>query len=229
MSAIGNTQSSRVRRPRRWAAALLLASLVVGSVAGCAGSSTAQAGAPGVGAALPSAVSTGTGSPATGAATPVKPLARSVPVRLEIPSIGVDTTLMQLGLNPDGTVQVPPIEANAPAGWYRNSVTPGQTGPAVILAHVTVGQFGNGVFLHLSRLKPGDQVTVLLQDGASAVFTVDSVQLAPKSSFPTTAVYGNVDHPALRLITCGGPRGADGTGYPDNVIVYASLTSGSGD
>ena len=223
MSAIGNTQSSRVRRPRRWAAALLLASAVVGSAAGCAGSSNAQAGAPGVGAVLPSAVST-----ASGTASPVKPLARSVPVRLEIPSIGVDTTLMQLGLNPDGTVQVPPIEANAPAGWYRNSVTPGQTGPAVILAHVTVGQFGNGVFLHLSRLKAGDQVTVQLQNGASAVFTVDKVQLAPKSSFPTNAVYGNVDHPALRLITCGGPRGADGTGYPDNVIVYASLTSDSG-
>ena len=228
MSANGSTQSPRVRRPRRWAAALLLASAMVGSVAGCAGSSTAQAGASGVGAVLPSAVGTGTGSPGTSASSPVKPLARSVPVRLKIPSIGVDTTLMQLGLNPDGTVQVPPIEANAPAGWYRNSVTPGQTGPAVILAHVTVGQFGNGVFLHLSQLKPGDQVTVLLQDGASAVFTVDKVQLAPKSAFPTNAVYGNVDHPALRLITCGGPRGANGQGYPDNVIVYASLTSGSG-
>jgi len=48
-----------------------------------------------------------------------------------------------------------------------------------------------------------------------------------KSHFPTSQVYGNVDRPELRLITCGGTRVSDGGGYPDNVIVYASLVSGS--
>jgi sortase (surface protein transpeptidase) len=149
-------------------------------------------------------------------------------VRLLIPGIGVDTAVMQLGLASDGTVQVPPIEANAPAGWYRGSPTPGQTGPSVILAHVTVGRYGDGVFLHLSRLTPGDRITVRLQDGASAVFAVDRVQTVAKTRFPTAAVYGNVDRPELRLITCGGPRNRTGSGYLDNVVVYASLVSTAG-
>ncbi|MEY9940430.1 class F sortase [Streptacidiphilus sp. MAP5-3] len=191
------------------AAALVLAGCGSGSSGSVAGSTPSDPGG-----------STMASSTAPAAAAP---LARSVPARLRIPAIGVDASVMQVGLNSDGTVGVPPIEANAPAAWYDGSPTPGQTGPSVILGHVTVGSYGDGVFLHLSRLHPGDQVEVTLQDGATAVFRVDSVQTVGKSTFPTNAVYGNVDHPALRLITCGGPH-LSGGGYPDNVIVYASLS-----
>jgi LPXTG-site transpeptidase (sortase) family protein len=154
-------------------------------------------------------------------------MARSLPRRLRIPSIGVDTPVMSLGLNADGTVQVPPIEAKAPAGWYKGSPTPGQLGPSVLLGHVTVGSYGDGVFLHLDRMRPGDRVSVVRADGSVAAFTVDRVQTVAKSRFPTSQVYGNVDRPELRLITCGGTRISGGGGYPDNVIVYASLVSGS--
>ncbi len=158
---------------------------------------------------------------------PARPMARSEPSRLRIPSIGVDTSVMPLGLTPDGEVEVPPIAAHAPAGWYDGSPTPGQTGPAVLLGHVTVGTYGDGVFLHLDRMRKGDRVTVTRKDGSTAVFAVDSVETVAKSAFPTQRVYGNVDHPALRLITCGGTRISGGGGYPDNVIVYASLVAGS--
>lgn len=129
---------------------------------------------------------------------------------------------MSLGLAADGTVEVPPIEAGSPAGWYRGSPTPGQTGPSVILGHVTVGQYGDGVFRQLAQLKPGARVLVRLEDGATATFAVDSVLTVAKDEFPTEKVYGNVDRPELRLITCGGPRTGDG--YRDNVVVFASLS-----
>ncbi|MFJ3662630.1 class F sortase [Streptomyces sp. NPDC090119] len=145
----------------------------------------------------------------------------SVPVRLRIAGIGVDTPVMRLGLAPDGTVQVPPITAHDQAGWYQNSPTPGQTGPSVILGHVTVGAYGDGVFRRLDRLRRGDEVTVRLENGTSADFTVTSVRTVAKAEFPTEAVYGDVDRPELRLITCGGPRTGDG--YRDNVIVFAAL------
>jgi hypothetical protein len=38
-------------------------------------------------------------------------------------------------------------------------------------------------------------------------------------------VYGNTDHAALRLITCGGPFDSAGH-YRDNVVVLASLVAG---
>lgn len=167
----------------------------------------------------------GTSAASSGGPASPNPLARSVPVRLQIPDIGVDTPVMALGLATDGTVEVPPIEKNSPAGWYQGSPTPGQIGPSVILGHVTVGKYGDGVFLKLSQLRPGAKVVVRLQDGASAVFTVDSVRTVAKSQFPTQAVYGNVDRPELRLITCGGPHTGDG--YLDNVLVFASLSTGT--
>ena len=42
------------------------------------------------------------------AAPRVPPAARSLPVSLSIPAIGLTVPLSQLGLNPDGTIQVPP-------------------------------------------------------------------------------------------------------------------------
>ncbi|MER7789416.1 class F sortase [Streptomyces sp. NPDC097640] len=149
-------------------------------------------------------------------------LARSAPVRLRIPAIGVDTPVMRLGLAPDGTVQVPPVTAHDRAGWYRDSPTPGQLGPSVILGHVTVGAYGDGVFRHLARLRRGDRIEARLENGTAAVFAVSSVRTVAKADFPADDVYGNVDRPELRLITCGGPR--SGSVYRDNVIVFAALS-----
>jgi LPXTG-site transpeptidase (sortase) family protein len=152
-------------------------------------------------------------------------LARSAPVTLRVPAIGVDTPVMKLGLAADGTVQVPPIAAHDRVGWYRYSPTPGQTGPSVILGHVTVGAYGDGVFRHLARLHKGDRIEAGLENGTTATFTVTTVRTVAKADFPSDEVYGNTDHPELRLITCGGTR--TGTGYLDNVIVFAALTSAS--
>lgn len=151
------------------------------------------------------------------------PLGRSVPVRLLIPAIEVDTPVIRLGLAPDGTVEVPPITAHDRAGWYQHSPTPGQTGPSVILGHVTVGRYGDGVFRRLARLRRGDRIRARLENGTTPEFTVDTVRTVAKADFPADEVYGNVDRPALRLVTCGGPRTGDE--YRDNVIVFATLSS----
>ncbi|MFB6555383.1 class F sortase [Streptomyces sp. NPDC056405] len=152
----------------------------------------------------------------------VRPLARSVPVGLRIPAIGVDTPVMRLGLASDGTVEVPPLTDEDRAGWYRHSPTPGQVGPSVILGHVTVGTHGDGVFRRLARLHRGDRIEARLENGTAAEFTVTSVRTVAKADFPTDDVYGDVDRPELRLITCGGPR--VGEEYRDNVIAFAELS-----
>lgn len=169
---------------------------------------------------LPSSPSSPSSPPTSGAA---RPLGRSVPVRLLIPAIEVDTPVIRLGLAPDGTVEVPPVTEHDRAGWYRHSPTPGQTGPSVILGHVTVGPYGDGVFRRLARLRRGERIQARLENGTTAEFTVDSVRTVAKADFPTNDVYGNVNRPALRLITCGGPR--TGEEYRDNVIVFATLSS----
>ncbi|MFC4464926.1 class F sortase [Streptomyces xiangluensis] len=160
-------------------------------------------------------------SPSASKVKSARPLGRSKPVGLRIPAIEVDTPVMGLGLAKDGSVQVPPITADDRAGWYRHSPTPGQVGPSVILGHVTVGSYGDGVFRHLGRLRQGDRIVARLENGAAAEFGVTAVRTVAKAEFPADDVYGDVDRPELRLITCGGPRSGDW--YRDNVIVFAVL------
>ncbi|MGV9246887.1 class F sortase [Streptomyces sp. NPDC003710] len=185
-------------------------------IAGCGGPGTHRAMTPGSGTAPP---------PSPFSAKAARALAPSAPVRLRIPAIGVDTPVMRLGLTRDGGVQVPPVTVHDRAGWYRHSPAPGQAGPAVILGHVTVGAYGDGVFRHLAGLRRGDRIETRLENGTVAEFSVYAQRTVAKADFPADDVYGNVDRPELRLITCGGPRTGDG--YLDNVIVFAALSSAS--
>jgi len=154
----------------------------------------------------------------------VRALPRSLPTTLDIPAIGVHTRLLRLGLNPDHTVQVPPLARRSRAGWYRYSPTPGQLGPSVVLGHVDSARYGPGVFFRLGALRIGDPVRVRRADGTTVIFRVTRVAEYAKSAFPSRAVYGDVDRPELRLITCGGRFDPSERSYLDNVVVYAQMT-----
>src|SRR6516165_2010656 len=152
-------------------------------------------------------------------------LRRSTPVSIEIPAIGVHSILLSLGVNPDGTMQVPPLhrKPNA-AGWYKYSVTPGQIGASVIEGHVDSTQ-GPAVFFRLCALRPGDTIDVTLADGITAIFRVTGVREYTKSRFPAKTIYGATDFAALRLITCGGAFDYATGHYLSSTVVFASLTS----
>jgi sortase (surface protein transpeptidase) len=148
------------------------------------------------------------------------PMRKSTPVRITIPAIGVDSGLIRLGLKRDGTLQVPPN--GFPAGWFTGAPTPGERGPAVIAGHVRWSGRA-GVFARLARLKPGDTIVVTRQDRSTAVFRVSRVQQYPKATFPSGAVYGDIDHAGLRLITCGGLDNMSDK-YEANLVVFADLS-----
>ena len=155
-------------------------------------------------------------------------LATSAPTLLEIPSIRVRSQLLRLGIAADGTLEVPPRGPTYDqAGWYRYSPTPGALGPAVIAGHVDSAANGPSVFFRLGDLKPGDTVLVTRADGSVAVFAVDSVLRIHKARFPSELVYGDTDHAALRLITCGGNFDSASGHYVDNTVVLASLVRSS--
>ncbi|HXT90508.1 MAG TPA: class F sortase [Trebonia sp.] len=150
------------------------------------------------------------------------PLSASAPMTIVIPAIKVNAPVTRLGLNPNGTVQVPPLDDHNLAGWYDRSVMPGAKGTSVILGHVD-DYAGPSVFYNIKNLHKGDAVYVTRADGRTAVFAVDGVQKATKINFPTNDVYGNVPYPALRLVTCGGLFDAKTGEYLDSIVVYAHL------
>jgi sortase (surface protein transpeptidase) len=211
---------------RRWAA--LAAALAVVAVVSLVIAVTGQQSPPQPAAATDDAATSSSDSlpaPSSSAAPSSEPPAEDVaePVSLAIPAIDVRTDLMSLGLNGDGTVEVPPLEKDDRAGWYSPGPEPGAVGPAVILGHVDSAHWGPGVFFDLGAMAEGDRVSVTRADGTVAVFAVDRVERHAKDDFPTIEVYGNTDDPQLRLITCGGAFDSGARSYEDNVIVFASL------
>jgi sortase (surface protein transpeptidase) len=146
-----------------------------------------------------------------------------VPVRLEIPAIGVATGLQRLGRAGDGTVEVPsgPDRWDV-AGWYEEGTRPGDPGSAVILGHVD-SKAGPAVFYRLRQLRRGDRIEVVRAGGSRVTFTVDRVEQYDKRRFPTAEVYYPTLRPMLRLVTCGGVFDRSANHYTDNVIVFATL------
>jgi len=222
----------RIRLAAAAVAALLVAAGAIALVVGLrAQQSPPQPSAAGpTSAASPSSASPSS-APAPGIPAPTAVrgpvLPASQPVQLEVPAIGVTSDLLDLGLNPDGTVEVPPLAKDSKAGWYRDSPTPGEVGPSVILGHVDSAEYGPGVFFKLGALRPGDQISVTRADASTAVFRVDRVASYPKDAFPTLEVYGNTDDAELRLITCGGDFDPAARSYLSNIVVYASLSGSS--
>ena len=161
-----------------------------------------------------------TSEPESASLTRAAPMSAVAPVRLQIPSIGVDSTLMDLGLQADGSLEVPP--GGFPAGWYTGAPTPGELGPAIIAGHVDwAGK--PGVFFDLRDLSSGDVIAITRADGSTARFRVARIERFAKDAFPTDAVYGDLDHAGLRLITCGGAFDRQARSYRDNLVVFAEL------
>ncbi|MEU9159530.1 class F sortase [Streptomyces sp. NPDC048424] len=198
---------------------LLAAVLLAAALTGCG---TAASTAPAPGAAAASAAPPSV-SPTTAPAAPVAaaPLPASKPVRVRIPAAGVDASpLLALGLAADGTVEVPSVADGDKIGWYTKGVTPGETGPAVLIGHFDTAR-GPAVLKDVARVRVGEEITVSRADGSTAVFRVRELEQVDKKAFPTAKVYGDTTRPELRVITCGGEI-TDGH-RPDNIILYADL------
>jgi sortase (surface protein transpeptidase) len=146
--------------------------------------------------------------------------APAAPVKLTIPAIGVRNSVVNLGLQPNGSLQVP--LSTGVVGWYTGSPRPGAVGSSVLAGHVD-SRSGPGVFYWLPALRPGDRVYVARADGTMAVFSVTKVQTYPKDAFPTSAVYGATPDAELHLITCGGTFDSTSGHYLNNVVAYAAL------
>ncbi|MGW6744946.1 class F sortase [Streptomyces sp. NPDC055025] len=199
----------------------LVVPVVLTVLTGCS-----SAPGPAVPASAASAAAVGTASPGTTSAAALPPGVPeaerpAAPTEVAIPSIGVTSALLELGLNADGTVEVPPAEKGMTAGWYTGGAVPGEAGAAVIIGHNDT-RYGKAVFHDLKKIARGADITVTNDRGESAHFTVTGTESVDKDSFPTEKVYGPTGDHALRLITCDGDF--DAQGHPvNNLIVYATL------
>ena len=196
--------------------------LVVGAalaLSACAGTAEPAAAPP----TMPPAA-TSTPAPTQAPAPPTASLDPSTvpePTGLSIPALGIEQSLIGLGVADDGTAEVP-VDFDD-VGWFAPGGRPGARGPTVVMGHVD-STAGPAVFYALRDLAPGDTVELTVADGSVATYTVTGTEQVAKDTFPTAAVFGATADDVLRLITCTGSFDAGARSYTDNLVVTAVRT-----
>lgn len=161
--------------------------------------------------------STTTTSSTSTTTTTMAPLAD--PVGLRIERLGVDAPVDPYGIAPDGQMAIPNNVSDV--AWYEPGPGPGETGSAVLAAHVALGSQGRGVFYDLKLLEPGDVVYVARSDGSEQAFEVEESITYLKSELPLDSIFSREGPPVLTLITCGGDLNSSTRRFNSNVVVYA--------
>ncbi|MFF8377315.1 class F sortase [Streptomyces sp. NPDC015661] len=191
------------------------------AVAACAGLWLVQNGSENVTPPVPSAAQAFAAGPSVHTDAAADPLPASAPVRLRIPETDVDAPMMRLGLAENGALDVPPAANRNMAGWYGDGTAPGAKGTAIVAGHVDNAE-GPAVFYTLGALKKGHRIEVDREDGKTAVFTIDAIEVYDNKNFPDTKVYAEADRAEIRVITCGGGFSKK-NGYQGNVVAFGHL------
>ncbi len=141
------------------------------------------------------------------------------PIRILIPSIGVDALIEPVALTATAAMDTPkdPLDA----GWYDLGPRPGETGSAVVDGHVDWYNGGGAVFANLDKLKAGDKIMVSDANGSTVTFSVrDSLRYDPSAD--ATAVFISNDGSShLNLITCDGVWDKQAKQYSKRLVVFA--------
>lgn len=109
------------------------------------------------------------------------------------------------------------------AGWFVESVRPGQKGLAIIDGHLN-GRLNDGIFRRLGSVKPGAKIVITFGSGEKKTFRVKTVSTVPAKD--AAAVLFSQDPKVtsqLNLITCTGTFDWESRKYADRVIVTAEL------
>lgn len=153
--------------------------------------------------------------------TPASAEPGSYPVRLEIPTLGIDARVQRTGLKANGAMGTPTNFTDV--AWYEPGTVPGQQGSAVIDGHVDNGLGLDGVFKRLSSIRVGDTVSVTDRDGTILNFIVTSIDYYDYQAAPVRLIFGEQGAARLRLITCEGDWVPGAKTYDRRLVVTAVL------
>lgn len=143
------------------------------------------------------------------------------PRKIEITSIGVAGCIQRVGIDQHNQIAVPTnIHL---AGWYTDSVVPGEKGVSVIDGHV-LGRYSSAIFGRLGEVRPGDTVRIQRGDASWLAFSVVDVHrysIDETMSHLLQPLEGT--DAQVTLITCSGTYDSRAKTYDQRMIVRAKL------
>lgn len=159
--------------------------------------------------------------------TEVAPTTSSTPTRLIIDAIEIDAPIAPYGVDGNGQMDVP--DNVTEVGWYKHGPSPGESGSAVLAAHVDLRGPGRGLFYDLGDLQIGDMVEIGYDDGSTSEFEVVARSTYLKTELPLDIIFSRSGDPVVTLVTCGGGFSRSEGRYDSNVVVYAVPTTQESD
>jgi LPXTG-site transpeptidase (sortase) family protein len=163
-----------------------------------------------------SAATTSTATSTSNAATgPI------IPVRLQIPAIGVNAHVEQVGNKADGSMGTP--QTFGDVAWYEPGSEPGAPGNAVIDGHVDNALTTAGVFEHLSQVSLGETILVSDASGKTLTYTVTETEESPATSTLAASIFTTTGPSQLVLITCDGTWVPSARSFDQRFVVVAQL------
>ncbi|PCN44024.1 sortase [Brevibacillus laterosporus] len=162
---------------------------------------------------------TTTGSSSTSQRKPVT--ASFIPNRLQIPSIGLDTTIETVGITVEGNMDVP--KAFDKVGILSPWTKPGEKGNAVIAGHFD-HYTGPAIFYHLKKLKHGDHVIVSDSNDHRLIYAVKEVTTFKTKEAPLERIFGESNTSNLNLVTCSGKFNKKTQEHAKRLVVFTELS-----
>jgi LPXTG-site transpeptidase (sortase) family protein len=145
----------------------------------------------------------------------------SSPVRIKIPSIGVNADVEHVGLATNGSMDVPQNPMNV--AWFESGVRPGEVGSSVMNGHTGYKNGKKVVFDDLYKLKKGDKVYVIDGEGDTVTFLVRELKNYDRNA-DTSEVFNSGDGLShLNLITCAGDWNAIAKTHDERLVVFTDL------
>jgi sortase (surface protein transpeptidase) len=153
--------------------------------------------------------------------TATKKDTRPAPLKIKIPALSIEGSIVRVGLNAKGNMAVP--ENYKDVAWYGAGTLPGNPGTAIMAGHVNNGLGLSGVFAKLENITVGTEISVTRSDGKEIRFVVSNITLHDFGE-STDAIFKSNDGKAhLVLVTCEGSWLEDSKTYNKRLVVHADL------
>ncbi|MEI7579195.1 MAG: class F sortase [bacterium] len=141
------------------------------------------------------------------------------PKSIKIDSVGIEGFLQKVGVDQNQQIAVPNNVYFA--GWFVDTVRPGENGLSIIDGHLN-GTSKGGIFRNLENSKKDDQFEVKMGDDSVKKFVVKDV-LTVNNDQAVNVLFSQ--DPAIKsqlnLITCGGTYDKAAHHYDQRIIVIA--------
>lgn len=148
---------------------------------------------------------------------PIKAIDHGVPTWIYVPSIGLSSPIKGVGIDKKGNMDVPSGKTSD-VGWYKHGTLPGNTGTAVLDAHVTAA------FKDLEDIKIGESIYIYTSTGKILRFVTKKAKTYEAKTTDPRVLFAPSKSPDLNLITCAGTLLGDGEAT-HRLIVTAKLAA----